>query len=52
MSCFAPAGTDAALVLPADLSEAADLTRPVLVAGGEPTAVVVLVEVEAQGVGD
>lgn len=50
MSGLAPAGTGPALVLPAALSEAADLIRPVLVNGGEPTAAIVLVDIEAQGV--
>lgn len=50
MSGFASAGAGPALVLPDDLSEAADLARPVLTAGGEPTAAVILVEIEAQGV--
>lgn len=52
MSGFAPAGTEPALVLPAALAEAAELVRPVLVAGGEPAAVVILVDIDAQGVGD
>ena len=50
MSCFAPAATEPALVLPAALSEAADLTRPVLIAGGQPVAAVVLIDIEVQGV--
>jgi len=52
MSGLAPAGTVPALVLPDALVEAADLVRPVLVAGGQPVAAIILVEIEAQGVGD
>lgn len=52
MNGGAPAGTAPALTLPADLSEAATLVRPVLVAGTQPGAVVVLLNVEAQGVED
>jgi hypothetical protein len=50
VSGFAPAGAGPAMVLPADLSEAADLVRPVLENGGEPIAAIVLIEIEAQGV--
>ncbi|MBR0649501.1 hypothetical protein GXW78_07510 [Roseomonas terrae] len=35
--------------LPAMFEEAAGLTRPVLTAGSEPRAVVLLVEVDAKG---
>jgi len=52
VSFFGPAFTEAAFVVPADLSEAADLVRPVLIAGDAPTAVIILVEIEAQGAGD
>ncbi len=49
---FEPAGTGPALVLPAAVSEAVDLVRPALSAGTQPRAVVVLLEIEAQGVED
>jgi len=52
MSGFATAGEHPALVLPDALAEAADLVRPVLIAGDEPAAVIILVEIVAQGVGD
>ncbi len=47
-----PAGTSPALVLPAAFSEAVDLVRPVLTAGTQPGAVVILLDIEAQGVED
>lgn len=52
MSTFEPAGAGPALVLPAAFVEAVDLVRPVLTAGTQPRAVVVLVDIEAQGVED
>lgn len=51
MTALAPAGVDPAHVLPQEFSEAADLLRPVLEAGGEPQAAIILIDIEAQGVG-
>lgn len=50
MSLLSPAGGSPAHTLPASAQEAADLARPVLAQGGPPVAVVVLVDIEAQGV--
>lgn len=50
MSGGAPAGATPALTLPDNLSEAATLLRPVLEAGTQPGAVVLLLDIEAQGV--
>lgn len=50
MNHAAPAGTAPAFTLPDALQEAADAVRPVLVAGAQPVAVVILVDIEAQGV--
>ncbi len=47
---LAPAGTPPAHVLPAAFSEAVDLVRPVFAPGPQPRAVVILLEIEAQGV--
>lgn len=49
---LAPAGTSPALVLPPEFAEAVDLARPILVAGPQPGAVIILLEIEAQGVED
>lgn len=51
MNFLAPAGTGPTFTLPAEFVEAADAVRPVLVAGDQPSAVVILVDIEAQGVG-
>ncbi len=51
MTLFAPTLTLPALTIPDDASEAADLVRPVLVAGGEPPATVILIDVDARGGG-
>lgn len=50
MNFLAPSGEVPPFTLPASAQQAADLQRPVLVAGRQPTAVVVLVDIEAQGV--
>lgn len=52
MILLAPAGMGPAFVLPAEFSAALDLIRPVLDPGGPPVAVVILVQIEAQGVED
>lgn len=39
-----------AVTLPVAAQQAVDLQRPVLAAGGQPEAVVILVDIEAQGV--
>lgn len=50
MNLLAPAQTGPTHTLPADLVEAVDAVRPVLVAGPQPGAAVILVDIEAQGV--
>lgn len=50
MNHLAPAGELPAHVLPASTEEAVVFVRPVLTAGTQPRAVVVLVDVVAQGV--
>lgn len=50
MSFLAPAGESPALTLPANAQQAVDAVRPVLVAGPQPRAAVILVDIEAQGV--
>jgi hypothetical protein len=47
---LAPPGTLPDHTLPDSAQEAADAVRPVLRAGGQPGAVVILVDIEAQGV--
>lgn len=47
---FEPAGVSPAHTLPPEFVEAADLVRPVLTAGTQPGAVVILLDIEAQGV--
>lgn len=49
---FGPLGAIPLLVLPDDASEATELVRPVLVAGPEPTAVVILLDIDVRGAGD
>jgi hypothetical protein len=46
---LAPAATGPTHTLPEALQEAVDAVRPVLVAGDQPVAAVILVDVEAQG---
>lgn len=45
-----PAGTQPAHALPPEYVEAVDLLRPVLTPGTQPGAVVILLDIEAQGV--
>jgi hypothetical protein len=47
---LAPAFAGPTFTLPASAEEAVDAVRPVLVAGGQPVAAVILVDIEAQGV--
>lgn len=49
MNAIGPSGTEPSHVLPAAFSEAVDLVRPVLTAGTQPGAVVILLTIEAQG---
>ena len=49
MTHLAPAQDLPAHALPDAAQEGADLLRPVLSAGGQPGAVVVLMDIEAQG---
>jgi len=46
---FAPPGTEAPAVLPAAWALAALASRPVRVAGGQPGAAIVLVEIDVRG---
>ncbi len=46
---FAPPGTEPPAVLPAAWALAALASRPVRVAGGQPVAAIVLVEIDARG---
>jgi hypothetical protein len=50
VSLLAPAGSLPAHTLPDSAQEGVDTVRPVLTAGGQPGTVVVLVDIEAQGV--
>jgi hypothetical protein len=52
VSLLAAAGELPAHTLPAAAQQAVDAVRPVLTAGGQPGAVVVLVDIEAQGVSE
>lgn len=47
---LAPAGELPAHTLPASAQQAVDLARPVLTAGFQPQAVMILLDIEAQGV--
>ena len=46
---FAPPGTEAPAVLPALLATAVLASRPVRVAGSQPVAAIVLVEIDVRG---
>jgi hypothetical protein len=50
VSHLAPAGEVPPHTLPASAQEAVDAVRPVLTAGPQPGAVVILVDIEARGV--
>lgn len=50
MNGLSPAGEGPSHTLPAAAQEAVDAVRPILVAGSQPGAVVILLDVEAQGV--